>query len=282
VTGCVASLSWLLYSYPGLNWELQFLCTCTGFRRLCPHLLLCHCVPALLMLAACCAGVYYEQGKLDQAIATYREALVHEPNFPEAYNNLGNALREAGRVDEAIQCYTLCIQLQLSRPQTSTAGSKAISPHPVAAAQAQAQRLSVAYNNLGGILKMQVILWCPLLFICLSCIFDVERQGNVCITSCTRIANDGGSCCRSRVARQRPLPAMSMWRCFNQSLLKHMPTWRPATRMQPVRMRLSPATGVRCHCARTSQRHSLIWCTAFSACASGVTGRPYLPAWKRR
>ncbi len=28
-------------------------------------------------------------------------------------------------------------------------------PHPVAAAQAQAQRLSVAYNNLGGILKMQ-------------------------------------------------------------------------------------------------------------------------------
>ena len=43
-----------------------------------------------------CAGVYYEQGKLEQAIATYREALLLEPNFPEAYNNLGNALREAG------------------------------------------------------------------------------------------------------------------------------------------------------------------------------------------
>ena len=62
-----------------------------------------------------CAGVLFEQGKLDGAIATYREALTHEPNFPEAYNNLGNALREAGRVDEAIQCYTLCIQLQLGR-----------------------------------------------------------------------------------------------------------------------------------------------------------------------
>ena len=62
-----------------------------------------------------CAGVLFEQGKLDGAIATYREALAHEPNFPEAYNNLGNALREAGRVDEAIQCYTLCIQLQLGR-----------------------------------------------------------------------------------------------------------------------------------------------------------------------
>ncbi len=39
--------------------------------------------------------MYYEQGKLEQAIATYREALLLEPNFPEAYNNLGNALREA-------------------------------------------------------------------------------------------------------------------------------------------------------------------------------------------
>ena len=61
------------------------------------------------------AGVLFEQGKLDGAIATYREALAHEPNFPEAYNNLGNALREAGRVEEAIQCYTLCIQLQMGR-----------------------------------------------------------------------------------------------------------------------------------------------------------------------
>lgn len=59
-----------------------------------------------------CAGVYYEQGKLDMAIATYQEAISCEPQFPEAYNNLGNALREAGRTDEAVQCYTICIQLQ--------------------------------------------------------------------------------------------------------------------------------------------------------------------------
>ena len=47
----------------------------------------------------------------------------------------------------------------LCRPQAATAttrGSTA-APYPVAAAQAQAQRLSVAYNNLGGILKMQVM-----------------------------------------------------------------------------------------------------------------------------
>ena len=114
-------------------------------------------VTYVIVLAAN-AGVYYEQGKLDQAIATYREALVHEPNFPEAYNNLGNALREAGRADEAINCYTMCIQLQLARPPTVAPSGRGMSPTPAVAAQAQSQRLSVAYNNLGGILKMQV---CP-------------------------------------------------------------------------------------------------------------------------
>ena len=65
--------------------------------------------------------MYYEQGKLDAAIATYREAISREPNFPEAYNNLGNALREANRMDEAVQCYTISIQLQLRGPATSQA-----------------------------------------------------------------------------------------------------------------------------------------------------------------
>lgn len=100
------------------------------------------------------AGIYYEQGKLDHAIASYQKALQLEPNFPEAYNNLGNALREAGRPEEAIACYTACIQLQYSRagvaggmPVVANGRATGISP-------AAAQRLSVAYNNLGGILKM--------------------------------------------------------------------------------------------------------------------------------
>ena len=63
--------------------------------------------------------MFYEQGKLNEAIQTYQEAIAREPNFPEAYNNLGNALREAGRADEAIACYTMCIQLQLARPQNA-------------------------------------------------------------------------------------------------------------------------------------------------------------------
>ena len=102
-----------------------------------------------------CTGVYYEQGKLDMAIATYQEAIACEPQFPEAYNNLGNALREAGRTDEAVQCYTVCIQLQFRAPG-NPAVARALAANPQAAAVQQAQRLSVAYNNLGGILKMQV------------------------------------------------------------------------------------------------------------------------------
>lgn len=91
-------------------------------------------------------GIYYDQGKLALAIKTYNQAIQIEPNFPEAYNNLGNALREAGRVDEAIQCYTICIQLQYQRPPATGSWRG----NPQAAAAQQAQRLAVAYNNLGG------------------------------------------------------------------------------------------------------------------------------------
>lgn len=99
--------------------------------------------------------MYYEQGLLNEAIQTYQEAIAREANFPEAYNNLGNALREANRMEEAMQCYTMCIQLQLRTPRSGQAGGSANVSPPAAAFQ-QAQRLSVAYNNLGGILKMQV------------------------------------------------------------------------------------------------------------------------------
>jgi tetratricopeptide (TPR) repeat protein len=63
-------------------------------------------------------------------VATYREAIAREPNFPEAYNNLGNALREAGRPDEAIACYTACIQLQLQRPGAGASGVRPVSGPP--------------------------------------------------------------------------------------------------------------------------------------------------------
>ena len=40
------------------------------------------------------------------------EALRLKPNFAEAYNNLGAALTDQGRVDEAISHYTAALRLQ--------------------------------------------------------------------------------------------------------------------------------------------------------------------------
>ena len=45
------------------------------------------------------------QGKLDEAIAHYSEALRIRPNSPRAHNNLGVALATQGRLDEAIAHY---------------------------------------------------------------------------------------------------------------------------------------------------------------------------------
>ncbi|HEV3345293.1 MAG TPA: tetratricopeptide repeat protein, partial [Pirellulales bacterium] len=42
-----------------------------------------------------------EAGQLEEAVALFRRALRYEPDLPEAYNNLGNALRGLGRLDEA-------------------------------------------------------------------------------------------------------------------------------------------------------------------------------------
>ena len=58
-------------------------------------------------------------------------------------------------MDEAVQCYSICIQLQFRAPSNPLV-ARAVAANPQAAAAQQAQRLSVAYNNLGGILKLQV------------------------------------------------------------------------------------------------------------------------------
>ena len=89
------------------------------------------------------ASTYYERGQLDLAILHYKQAIACDQRFLEAYNNLvgflnfcqskniivsfyafaftvvanltmlltidskGNALKDVGRVDEAIQCYNV-------------------------------------------------------------------------------------------------------------------------------------------------------------------------------
>ncbi|RQR47686.1 tetratricopeptide repeat protein [Burkholderia sp. Bp9140] len=68
-----------------------------------------------------------ECGRLDDAIAHYRRAVALRPDYPEAHNNLGNALRDAREPGEAMQSCSRAIEL---RPGYAE-----------------------AYNNLGNVLQ---------------------------------------------------------------------------------------------------------------------------------
>ena len=51
------------------------------------------------------ANALQAQGKLDEAMIHYRQALTLNPEFPEAHNNLGSALQRQGKLDDAVVHY---------------------------------------------------------------------------------------------------------------------------------------------------------------------------------
>src|SRR5262249_31391649 len=53
----------------------------------------------------------YDKGKLDEAIASYRKAIALDPNYAPAHYHLANALRDKGKVDEAVSEYQNTIAL---------------------------------------------------------------------------------------------------------------------------------------------------------------------------
>ena len=70
-----------------------------------------------------------EQGKLDEAIEAFTKALSIQPDNTAAYNNMGNVLKDQGKPEEAIEAY-----------------NKAISKRP---------DYAEAYSNMGNVLKEQ-------------------------------------------------------------------------------------------------------------------------------
>ena len=52
-----------------------------------------------------------EQGKLEEAVVCYRRALELQPDFAMPYNNLGGALHWLGELDEAVRCYEQALKL---------------------------------------------------------------------------------------------------------------------------------------------------------------------------
>lgn len=51
-------------------------------------------------------------GKLEEAVRCHLRALELKPDYPEAHNNLGNALKELGQLDEAVRCYRRALELK--------------------------------------------------------------------------------------------------------------------------------------------------------------------------
>jgi len=51
-------------------------------------------------------------GRLDEAVDSYSKALAIEPNAPEIHNNLGTVLKEQGRLDDAMDHYRKAIGLK--------------------------------------------------------------------------------------------------------------------------------------------------------------------------
>ena len=58
------------------------------------------------------ANIHKQLKKYDTAISYFEEAIKLNPNFSEAYNNLGNTKKRVGKIDEAISCFEKAIQLK--------------------------------------------------------------------------------------------------------------------------------------------------------------------------
>jgi tetratricopeptide (TPR) repeat protein len=53
-----------------------------------------------------------DQGKLEEAIEAYNNALAIKPHYAEAYNNMGNVLKDQGKLEEAIEAYNNALAIK--------------------------------------------------------------------------------------------------------------------------------------------------------------------------
>ena len=62
----------------------------------------------------------HSAGRLAEAAAAYRKILVLRPDIAEAYNNLGNVLKDQGQLDEAAAQYRRAVALKPDLFQRTT------------------------------------------------------------------------------------------------------------------------------------------------------------------
>ena len=58
-----------------------------------------------------------DQGQLDEAVACYRQALALRPDFSMAHYNLGATLRDQGRRDDAVACFRQALTVRPDYPE---------------------------------------------------------------------------------------------------------------------------------------------------------------------
>jgi tetratricopeptide (TPR) repeat protein len=63
---------------------------------------------------------YFKRGDYENAIQNYKNALDIDPNFSDAWNNLGLAYIKIGKIDEAKKCHTVIDSLKKNEPPDST------------------------------------------------------------------------------------------------------------------------------------------------------------------
>ena len=104
-----------------------------------------------------------DQGKLDEAIAAYRQAIDIKPDYAEAHSNLGIALADQGKLDEAIAAYRRAIGIKPDLAEAhSNLGSALQDQGKLEEASAAYRRaigikpdLAEAHSNLGSALQDQ-------------------------------------------------------------------------------------------------------------------------------
>ncbi len=68
--------------------------------------------------------IFKAQGKLDEAVSSFRRALALKPDFAEAHSNLGSALKDQGKLDEAVASFR---QALIVKPDFAAAHSNLLS-----------------------------------------------------------------------------------------------------------------------------------------------------------
>jgi len=66
------------------------------------------------------AFALFAKGRLDEAVARYREAIEVDPTLPIAWNGLSMALAKRGDLDEAIECARKLVELEPDDPLSHT------------------------------------------------------------------------------------------------------------------------------------------------------------------